>query len=628
MRRIRRRTRNRLIGVTSTLAVLMFGVFIVTAINKAGFDVDVHKTILGEAKNFGIVANEIHRTGHIDTNFATKDYYGGDGNNFTAGKYTGKNTTDETGVSIAAHVEDGKCWGNVNDDGKSLIWTEEELTIKNAQDKFKVQLKNNNTEIDRFDGGDVEHKDHPLLCDYVDGIMENAATQSNVFARKKTEGYVVDKEKRVLDVSKLEDTTVYVDSADLNGILIKSNDKDEYTLSKDGDKTLNIKKREDQVVVINFVRVADVAVPGEEPPQAGDPGTTSTPETTETSEPTETPETTETSEPTETPETTDVAAPDGDDGGDSDPETTDDASSEDGATTMVFSGLPTVAKAADIERSISNTVQGSYILERYKLVHVKDGVDVPVDIENYDDHKEAPRKAAEQIIFNMPYALDVTVQNKWLGTLVAPNASVGLSANVAGWLVCNNLKDTGGEWHFIAPTVPIPTITPKTTSPVKTNPVKTNPVTTNPVTTNPVTTNPVTTNPVTTNPVTTNPPASTTNPPASTTNPPAGTNPPGDVSTPAPTATPLVVLEEDVPKGPAEPEPTAEVPDEDVPLSNFSAPTKPKKNTKTIVEENVPLASTVPETGDTMNPLVVLLGMGVSLLALLGAVVIRKKNLI
>ena len=89
----------------------------------------------------------------------------------------------------------------------------------------------------------------------------------------------------------------------------------------------------------------------------------------------------------------------------------------------------------------------------------------------------------------------------------------------------------------------------------------------------------------------------------------------------------MTVLEEEPPLGPKEPEEKT-VEDEDVPLSSVSAPTTPEEDTKTIINTKVPLASTVPETGDTMDPVLPLVGMGFSLIGVFGIVLARKKKLI
>ncbi len=103
----------------------------------------------------------------------------------------------------------------------------------------------------------------------------------------------------------------------------------------------------------------------------------------------------------------------------------------------------------------------------------------------------------------------------------------------------------------------------------------------------------------------------------------------------APTATPPVILEEDVPKGVVDKEEKVLAPGEDenkVPLSDAKEPTTPDENTTVVVnkEDKVPMSAAtpdaVPETGDTMNPMLPIAGMGLSILAFLAAVNVRRKR--
>ena len=150
-------------------------------------------------------------------------------------------------------------------------------------------------------------------------------------------------------------------------------------------------------------------------------------------------------------------------------------------------------------------------------------------------------------------------------------------------------------------------------------------------TTTPPTATPTTT-PTTTPPTvvtTTTPPTvvTTTTPPTvvTTTTPPTVVETTTPPTTEAPTATPVTV-EQFVPLAPATPEPTpeqVEVPNNDVPLAAKTP--KPTKTPLEKVNQQVPL-SAVPETGDSMNPIIPIAGMGISFLAIIGVVVLRKKK--
>ena len=217
---------------------------------------------------------------------------------------------------------------------------------------------------------------------------------------------------------------------------------------------------------------------------------------------------------------------------------------------------------------------------------------------------------AKSIIWNFDCSSEVYVKSDTIhSTIIAPNSKVTLGCEKVsgyGWIICKQYV-SHSEWHTPwqpkdTPTPPVETATPtpnETATPTPT-PVET---------------------------PTPTPTATVTPPPSAT---PTITPPPSATPTitPPPTETPLVVLEEDVPKGPNEPEDEVEVPEDDVPLSDFSAPTKPKKNTTTLVEDKVPLSATVPETGDNMDPVLPLVGMGGALIGVIGIVVLRKKRLI
>ncbi|MEE3467027.1 MAG: collagen-binding domain-containing protein [Eubacterium sp.] len=240
---------------------------------------------------------------------------------------------------------------------------------------------------------------------------------------------------------------------------------------------------------------------------------------------------------------------------------------------------------------------------------------------------------AKSIIWNFTSSDMILVKSDTIrSTIIAPNSDVRLGCERVcghGWIICKSFW-SNSEWYF--PGKPPKRTPPKSEPPKTTTPVTetSTPTASIPVTetSTPTPSIPVTetSTPTPSIPVTETPTPTPTETPTTTTTP--TPTPPTVTNTPAPTETPIVFLEEDVPKGPSEPEEEVEVPEEDVPLADFSAPTKPKKKTTTVVEEDVPLASTIPETGDTMNPLLILIGMGCSLLGIIGIVFARKKKLI
>ena len=73
--------------------------------------------------------------------------------------------------------------------------------------------------------------------------------------------------------------------------------------------------------------------------------------------------------------------------------------------------------------------------------------------------------------------------------------------------------------------------------------------------------------------------------------------------------------------------------DEDTPLANkeLTDPETPKasttsKKTTTLLDDDVPLSDSAPETGDTTNLLFPVLVMGLSVLAIFGVLVFRRKR--
>ena len=94
---------------------------------------------------------------------------------------------------------------------------------------------------------------------------------------------------------------------------------------------------------------------------------------------------------------------------------------------------------------------------------------------------------------------------------------------------------------------------------------------------------------------------------------------PGDDATPTPevtaTATPnLFDFDEDTPRA------SKELTDPDTPKASATS-----KKTTTMLDEDVPLSDSAPETGDTTNLLFPMIVMGLSVLAIFGVIVFRKK---
>lgn len=258
---------------------------------------------------------------------------------------------------------------------------------------------------------------------------------------------------------------------------------------------------------------------------------------------------------------------------------------------------------------------------------------IPTFMLNYDGNQggskdnDSDGQVSKSIIWNFDSESEVYVKSATIhSTIIAPKSLVTIGCEQVsgyGWVVCKKYV-SHSEWH----TPWQPKETPTDTPPVITSTPTDEPT---PTPTEEVTPTPTTTPSEEPTPTPTETPAiSTTTPPViTTTAPPVSlTTPPVIYYTfsPSPSTTPLVVYEEDVPKQPAPTEEPVEISEDNVPLSNFDVPTKPKDKTTTIVEDKVPLAATVPETGDDMDPILPLAGMGIALLAMVGIVVLQRKR--
>ena len=301
--------------------------------------------------------------------------------------------------------------------------------------------------------------------------------------------------------------------------------------------------------------------------------------------------------------------------------------------------------------------------------------------------KKTNEEIAQTVIWNMPNIADLKIESDSMhSTVIAPQAGVNLNVTGEGWLVCDQLVSTGGEWHNISRKVPEITPTPKTTATPK--PTATPKKTATPEPTATPTEKPTPEPTVTpTEKPTPEPTATPTEKPT-----PEPTVTPTEKPTPKPTATPTVAPTEEPTPTPTitpteepaptpevtpgeeptptpvittdeeptptpevtsseEPAPTPEVTsgeeptptptttitttsidDNDTPLTTIKEKTPkakavaPKSSTTTILDEDVPLSDSAPETGDTTNLLFPVLGMGISLLAIIAVLFLRRKR--
>lgn len=249
----------------------------------------------------------------------------------------------------------------------------------------------------------------------------------------------------------------------------------------------------------------------------------------------------------------------------------------------------------------------------------KDKVEIPRYTLTVKDGTKTNEEIAESVIWNMPYVNDLAISSDNMrATLIAPKAFVNLNVTGEGWLVCDTIVSNSGEWHMIyrkLPKVtPTPTATPKESS---TPTPKVTPTPTPKVT--PTPTPEVTPTPT---PKVTPTPTPTVTPDATPTVTPTATSTttPGATETPVPSATAsstpsLVDIDEDTPLA------NKELTDPDTPKASTTS-----KKTTTLLDDDVPLSDSAPETGDTTNLLFPVLVMGLSVLAIFGVLVFRRKR--
>ena len=281
-------------------------------------------------------------------------------------------------------------------------------------------------------------------------------------------------------------------------------------------------------------------------------------------------------------------------------------------------------------------------------VSLKDAVRIPEYKITVKNGSKTHEEMAESVVWNMPYVTNLDLNSDGMrATVIAPKAFVNLTTTSEGWLVCHTVVSNSGEWHMISKKIPKVTPTPKVTATPtpKVTATPTPKVTATPtpkVTATPtpkVTATPtpkVTATPtpkVTATPtpgVTATPEVTPTATPKVT---PTAT--PGDDATPTPEVTPTATPGDDAtptPEVTATATPNLFDFDEDTPRASkeLTDPDTPKasatsKKTTTLLDEDVPLSDSAPETGDTTNLLFPMIVMGLSVLAIFGVIVFRKK---
>lgn len=253
-------------------------------------------------------------------------------------------------------------------------------------------------------------------------------------------------------------------------------------------------------------------------------------------------------------------------------------------------------------------------------VSLKDTVRIPEYKITVKNGSKTHEEMAESVVWNMPYVTNLNLNSDGMrATIIAPKAFVNLGTTSEGWLVCDTVVSNSGEWHMISKKVPKVTPTPKVTATPtpKVTATPTPKVTATP--TPKVTATPTPKVTVTPTPTPTATPTATPEVTPTTTPEVTPTATPGDDATPTPevtaTATPnLFDFDEDTPRA------SKELTDPDTPKASATS-----KKTTTLLDEDVPLSDSAPETGDTTNLLFPMIVMGLSVLAIFGVIVFRKK---
>ena len=183
-----------------------------------------YRSILGEAVYYGILSNTINKTGHMDTNFATK-YLTGSGN-VTAGAYTHQNNG---GLFIIAD-KDGQQFAI--DGSAENVWCTE-------SGASTISLQNGSTKL-------LASKES--LESFVDDMMDHVITTSAAMAAEST--YVVksipDQNNADIDLTSRPDGTYYISLKEL--------------LSGAQNGAIKVKKTSKQTIVFNYTGTDPIAL--------------------------------------------------------------------------------------------------------------------------------------------------------------------------------------------------------------------------------------------------------------------------------------------------------------------------------------------------------------------------------
>ena len=236
----------------------------------------------------------------------------------------------------------------------------------------------------------------------------------------------------------------------------------------------------------------------------------------------------------------------------------------------------------------------------------KDKVEIPRYTLTVKDGKKTNEEIAESVIWNMPYVNDLAISSDGMhATIIAPKAFVNLNVTGEGWLVCDTIVRNSGEWHMIYRKLPEVTATPKVTSTPKVTQTNTQIITSTPSVTPTVTTvvtispspSPTSITPTSTQTLAPTPSVTPTNSPVVTMTPNTTISPsPTILISATPSNVPVYSIDEDTPLT------SKELTDSETPKTSTTS-----KNTTTLLDDDVPLSDSTPETGDTIDIISILI---------------------
>lgn len=239
---------------------------------------------------------------------------------------------------------------------------------------------------------------------------------------------------------------------------------------------------------------------------------------------------------------------------------------------------------------------------------------IPRYIVTVKDEEKTNEQIAESVIWNMPYVNNLELSSDHMqATLIAPRAFVNLNVTGEGWLVCDTIVSNSGEWHMISKK--IKDVVPSTTY----EELKTPKPTETPYTTivDKHTKEPTTT--PSTSPVKEPTPTTTISPSAIPKATPSDT--PEATTTPTPssiTATPSSVhIDDKIPLA------AKRLIDPKTPKESTSSTKSEKANT--LLNDDVPLSDSAPETGDHFDVLTIILVMLASLIFIILVIKLNSK---